>query len=448
MARVPDVELERLKRDVSLQRLCEAKGIVLARHGADGLIGHCPFHDDKTPSFVVSPKKNVWHCLGACRAGGSVIDFIMKAEGLSFRHAVELLRNDVALTASSTKPGAVKQSSVRRLAPPVSNSTDDTTVLADVRDYYHQMLNASPEALAYLESRGLRDEALISHFKLGFANRTLGLRLPESSRLAGAELRTRLQKLGVYRESGHEHLNGSLVVPLHAETGKVVGMYGRKVTPNLRPGTPLHLYLPGPHRAAFNSVSLVKSEGTAILCEAVLDALSFWAAGYRNVIAAYGVDGFTEVHLDALVRHQVRRVFIAYDRDDAGDAAALALGKQLEADGLDCYRVQFPRGLDANAYACKVTPAAKSLGVAQARHGRVETRPGPPRRAQALGELGPARPAPQIAFREQELARPARARGEGVHEVQRQVVAHPQEVVGMHLVGPARERPAQPVNEV
>ncbi len=73
MARIPDDELDRLKQTVSLQRLVEARGGSLKRHGAD-LIGLCPFHDDHDPSLVISPHKNLWHCLGACQAGGSVID--------------------------------------------------------------------------------------------------------------------------------------------------------------------------------------------------------------------------------------------------------------------------------------------------------------------------------------------------------------------------------------
>ncbi|HMG00011.1 MAG TPA: CHC2 zinc finger domain-containing protein, partial [Gemmatimonadaceae bacterium] len=92
MARIPEAEIERLKSEVSLARLVEAKGVALARHGAD-LVGRCPFHEDRTPSLVISPKKNLWHCLGACQAGGSVIDWVMKTEGLSFRHAVEVLRD-------------------------------------------------------------------------------------------------------------------------------------------------------------------------------------------------------------------------------------------------------------------------------------------------------------------------------------------------------------------
>lgn len=91
MSRIPADEIDRIKAEVSVLALAEAKGIALVRHGADWL-GRCPFHEDKTPSLVISPAKNLWHCLGACRVGGSVIDWVMRAERMSFRHAVEWLR--------------------------------------------------------------------------------------------------------------------------------------------------------------------------------------------------------------------------------------------------------------------------------------------------------------------------------------------------------------------
>jgi DNA primase len=78
--------VERLKTEVSVQRLAEARGVVLEKRGAD-LHGRCPFHDDRTPSLVITPAKNLWHCLGACQTGGSVIDWVMKAEGGSDRTA-------------------------------------------------------------------------------------------------------------------------------------------------------------------------------------------------------------------------------------------------------------------------------------------------------------------------------------------------------------------------
>jgi len=94
LARIPESEVERLKDEVSLERLVEAAGVELRRQGKD-LVGCCPFHEDRSPSLVISPAKNLWHCLGACQAGGSVIDWVMRTDGVSFRHAVELLRDGV-----------------------------------------------------------------------------------------------------------------------------------------------------------------------------------------------------------------------------------------------------------------------------------------------------------------------------------------------------------------
>ena len=212
MARIPEHEVERLKREVSVQRLAEARGIKLHRHGAD-LLGLCPFHDDRSPSLVITPAKNLWHCLGACNMGGTAIDWVMKAQGVSFRHAVELLRADYfPLAAAPVQP--VKQSTVPKLPPPVARDADDRALLLQAVDYYSRTLKQSPEALKYLASRGLQSSEIIDRFKLGFANRTLGYGLEDKNRVAGAEMRGRLQQLGILRKSGHEHFNGSLVIPV------------------------------------------------------------------------------------------------------------------------------------------------------------------------------------------------------------------------------------------
>jgi DNA primase catalytic core len=364
MARIPEDEVERLKREVSVQRLAEARGIKLTRHGAD-LVGKCPFHDDRTPSLVITPAKNLWHCLGACNEGGTAIDWVMKASGISFRHAVELLRADhLPLAAEPGTPESrpVKHGTVRKLPPPVARDADDRMLLLQVMDYYNETLKQSPEAMKYLSSRGLQSSEIIDRFKLGFANRTLGYRLPAKNRAAGAEMRGRLQSLGILRESGHEHFNGSLVIPVLSSSGEVVEMYGRKITANLREGTPNHLYLPGAHRGVWNEEALIASK-EIILCESLIDALTFWSAGIRNVMASYGVNGFTADHRAAFERHGTERVYIAYDRDEAGDSSAAQLSEELIGMGIECFRVQFPKGMDANEYALKVTPAARSLGV-------------------------------------------------------------------------------------
>jgi DNA primase catalytic core len=363
MARIPVEVVERLKSEISVQRLAEACGVAFKKHGSD-LIGRCPFHDDKTPSLVVTPAKNLWHCLGACQAGGTVIDWVIKAEGVSFRHAVELLQNDYQpLAASSVGVPPAKHSTVKKLPMPIAPYAEDAKLLAQVIEYYHETLLGSPEAIEYLKRRGIGCEDAIKTFKLGFANRTLGYRLPEKTRVEGAEIRGRLQRLGVLRDTGHEHFNGSIVMPIIAPSGDITEVYGRKITEGLRPGTPNHLYLPGPHRGVWNEAALVEHT-EIILCEALIDALTFWCAGYCNVTTSYGIEGFTPDHLAAFKTHGTQRVLIAYDRDEAGDRAAEKLSSQLTAVGLDTYRIQFPKGMDANEYALKVTPAAKSLGLA------------------------------------------------------------------------------------
>lgn len=360
MPRIPEERLDRLKQDVSVQRLAEGMGVTLKRHGAD-LIGLCPFHDDHDPSLVISPKTNLWHCLGACQAGGSVIDWVMKAEGVSFRHAVELLQADYQPLAAEGK-APVRQSTVRKLPTPLETNAEDAQLLARIIDYYHETLKQSPEALDYLEKRGIADMQAIERFKLGFANRTLGYRLPAKNRKEGAALRGQLQRLGLYRASGHEHFSGSLVIPVMSETGQVLEAYGRKITAKLRKGTPKHLYLPGPHAGVWNREALQASP-EVILCESLIDALTFWCAGYRNVTASYGTEGFTQDHLAAFKQYGIERVLIAYDRDAAGEKAARTLADKLIKEGIDCYRIHFPKGMDVNEYAMQVTPASKSLGV-------------------------------------------------------------------------------------
>ena len=363
MARVSEAEIQRLKREISVERLAEARGVKLKKHGKD-LIGLCPFHDDHEPSLVITPEKNLWHCLGACQAGGSAIDWVMKAEGASFRYAVELLRAGLPSLAAEppAKRPPPKLGSVRKLPVVGARSADSAALLLDVVGYYHQTLLESAEALEYLGERGIRNEEAIKHFRLGFANRTLGYRLPAKNRQQGAELRGRLVELGVYRESGHEHLNGSLTIPIFDESGAVAGMYGRKINQNLRAGTPMHLYLPGPHRGVWNWEALRDSK-EIILCESLIDALTFWCAGFRNVTAAYGCEGFLGDHRRAFAKWGTERVLIAFDRDEAGDRAAEKLSAELEENGIASARVLFPKGMDANEYALRVHPAEKSLGL-------------------------------------------------------------------------------------
>ncbi len=247
MARIPSEEIAKLKTEVSIERLAEARGVVLDRLG-DELVGLCLFHEDTESSLVIDPVKNTWQCRGACQSGGSVIDWVMKVEGVSFRHAVELLRDGaLSLTAESGTKRVPKRATIRKLDIVVESDVAAHQQLRQVIGYYHETLKQSPEALAYLEKRGLRSAEMIDRFRLGFVNRTLGYHLPSKDRRVGAELRKCLMDIGILRKNGHEQFRGSLVIPVMDENGTVTEVYGRKISNRRRKGTPIHLYLPGPH---------------------------------------------------------------------------------------------------------------------------------------------------------------------------------------------------------
>ncbi|WP_224718581.1 DNA primase [Pectobacterium versatile] len=351
MARIPESELQHLKAAVSLVEVVRGQGRKVVKRGKDYAV-LCPFHQEKTPSCVISPEKNLYHCFG-CDAGGSVLDWVMKTEGLSLPHAVDKLRGELG-SVPAAEP-----------LPPVSdiaNEQERQALLHRVTAFYHHTLLNAPEAIAYLEKRRLNHPELVAQFRLGFANRTLGYRLPSSKLKDGATVRSQLQAIGVLRSSGHEHLAGSLVVPVIDMSGQVRELYGRKVGDRLRAGTPNHLYLPGPHGGVWNEQALVASK-SVILCESLIDAMSFWVAGYRNVTAAYGVNGFTDEMRKAFIGHGVKQVLIAFDNDTAGDDGAVKLASSLVAEGITPFRVLFPSGVDANDYLCKVSEPEVAFGL-------------------------------------------------------------------------------------
>jgi DNA primase catalytic core len=359
MAMIPEDEIEKLKREADIAAVVRSRGVELKGSERGNLVGRCPFHDDANPSLVVTPGKGLFRCMApTCGATGNVIQFVQRFDGVSFRHAFELLKSG-KLSALAGPGAPVKKSTVPKLDSPLSADADDQAALRQVLDYYHARLRENPAALAYLAKRGLRSEEAIARFKIGFVDRTLGLRLPQKNRKEGAALRARLQKLGVIRDTGHEHLRGRIVFPVIAESGEIGAVYGRTVDDGAKETR--HLYLPGPRRGLWNPAALASRE--LILCESIIDALTFWCAGFRHVTAAYGVEGFSEEMEAAIVAAKVARVLIAFDRDDAGDVGAKKAAERLMARGVDCLRVQFPHGQDANEYASKVTPPEKSLGL-------------------------------------------------------------------------------------
>ena len=362
MPRIADEEIERIKCGTDLVALIRARGIELKKHGSKDFIGLCPFHEDTNkPNLIVSPAKGLWHCM-ACGAAGNPIQFVEKFDGVSFRHAFVLLDEGKALESVEQHT----QSTVPRLECPLDLDADDEALTKQVIQYYQERLSAPDggKARDYLAKRGLDHPDIIKKFQLGYADRTLGLRLPDKNRRSGAAIRDRLTKLGFYRESGHEHLNGSLTIPIFTAAGQVGEVYGRKVTEKLRKGTPDHLYLPGPHRGIFNPEALTSRE--LILCESLIDALTFWANGMESVTAIFGTEGFTDELFEAIKHHQIESIRIAYDADEAGERAAERDVARFTGIGIECHRIRFPWGEDANSFAQNLGSEALKRAVRQA----------------------------------------------------------------------------------
>lgn len=238
MARVEDDEIARIRREVSIERLAEVRAIKLERSG-DVLGGVCPFHDGTEPTLTIDPAKNTWSCTTCSPSSASIIEWVMKAEGVSKTHAIELLKSDFSPSGSTPKRGRQRgvvpvHATTTKLDAPFGAHEPDDVLLRRVVGFYHEALKQRPDALGYLQKRGITNGEAVTSFQLGFADRTLSYRLPSKSRKAGADLRGRLQRLGVLRESGHENLTGSVVVPLFDAARKVVNAYGRKITPGRR----------------------------------------------------------------------------------------------------------------------------------------------------------------------------------------------------------------------
>ena len=343
MARFSERELEQLKADVSLVGLLESQGFELKRHGKD-YVCRCPFHEDKTPSLVVSPDKNLWNCLGACGVGGSVIDWVMRLEGVGFRTAVEqLMEQTSSLVAQPAKP---QQAQVKTLPADI----DTQALLHRVIKHYQERLSNSKAAQFYLQKRGLDNPELIEQFQLGFCDRKINQILSSRSSVRGKAERLALRSAGILLDSGIERFAGSIVVPV-INHDQVLEVYGRKINEvKLRQGAAKHGYLPGSHQGVWN-LEGIENQSEIILCESLIDAMTVWVNGFKHVTASYGTNGFTDDLLTAIHSENIKTVYLAYDRDEAGDKAAEALIERLSTENIHAVRLKLPPQSDINDWA-------------------------------------------------------------------------------------------------
>ncbi len=336
-------EIDALKQKVSLLEVFPQYGVPLKRKGKNWL-AVCPFHEDQDASLSVNPEAQLWNCFG-CKTGGDVLKFLQLRKGLSFPQAMEELRR---LAGADPTPPAP-----RRPEP----AQDDTlpggltrgALLGRVVDLYARRLRETSAPQEYLAARGLGSRELWDAFKLGYADGSLLASLPPQGDVPEA-----LTKLGVLTGKQRELLTGCLVVPLeHPEQG-IVGLYGRKIDPTAKPA---HLYLPGPKRGVLNWQAL-KTSPAVWLTESVLDAISLWSAGVREVVALYGAHGLPRDLETLMGRYGTREVRFCLDGDRAGREATEELATRLKKRGIACRIAELPDGADPNQLLVEEGPSA------------------------------------------------------------------------------------------
>jgi len=324
-------DLARLKQSVDLVAVVQSRGVKLARQGKD-YVGLCPFHAEKTPSFHVTPAKNLFHCLG-CHAGGSVIDFIIRKDGLTKSQAVAWLKEH---SGSTFTRSAVSTTPAKILKP-----VDAAALLERVVTFYSRTLRQDEAGLNYWKTRNLSG-ATLEAFRAGYANGTLHRALPQSG-----DIVEHLKTLGALNARGQEHFRGCVTVPIFDAAGTVAGIYGRRIAD----GQPQHLYLPGPHRGVWNGTA-AKLNQTLFITEAILDGMSLWQAGFKNVIALYGANGWTDDHERLLRESNTTEIYLCLDNDKAGEEATARLRNEILPPLVkQIHVVKWPEGVkDANEF--------------------------------------------------------------------------------------------------
>ncbi len=326
--------IEAIKRDIDVVALVQSKGIELKKNGKS-YHGLCPFHEDTNPSLSINPDKNLWQCFG-CGVAGDVIRFVELFDKVAFPEAVKRLA-DNGFKSLAPKPRSDK-------APALT--VKDRKLLARVVGYYQHTLNEDSRGLTYLkQDRGITDNQSLKDFGAGYANGTLLEILPEDPEITKA-----LKQIGILNSKGHEVFYNCVVFPLYNVRGGICNLYGRNIDED---AGATHLYLPGPRSGLVNRQAVKRSQ-TVILTESIIDALTLYDQGFKNVIPIYGVNGLLDEHL-SLFNRKVKETYLVFDADDAGKNATEAVSLRLKEKGIEPYPVTVPVK-DVNIYFTRHTP--------------------------------------------------------------------------------------------
>lgn len=305
--------------------------IELKRAGAN-YKAPCPFHDEKSPSFVVSPQKQIYHCFG-CGAGGDSIKFVMEYEKLTYPEAIEKLASQYNYTLQYTTNQPKQQRS---------------QLLDKLNAWYQELLIKMPMAQTYLKERGIF-ESSIERFGIGYAPSSQQNITYIKSNLFSMQEAIDVGVAGM-GEDGRSFARfiERITFPIHAPNGSIVGFGGRTITGHQAK------YVNSPQTKLFNKSRLLYAYHLAkdaiykkremIVTEGYLDVVMLHQAGFTQAVATLGT-ALTPEHLP-LLRKGEPRITMAYDGDKAGRNAALKASKLLSVAGFDGGVVIFGAGLD------------------------------------------------------------------------------------------------------
>ena len=337
-----DEFLEHLRTRVDLVALIEQE-VTLKRSGRN-MVGLCPFHEEKTPSFTVSPERHSYRCFG-CGAYGDAIEWVRQRQHLSFHHAVAYLAKQCGITLPQAENSQQTQQDRKHLAAVYQ-------VLQEAARIFTRGLDKSPTARKYLEQRGLTQET-INTFGLGVvAKGIIHLLTERKDALLAAGLAVQGDNAAVYDLFRHR-----IMIPIHSESGNLIGFAGR--TMSKRADTPKYINSPEPelfHKAnelygLHLARPAIRETGVAIVVEGYFDVIALHQAGEQRAVAPMGT-ALTVPQARRLLMHADNIIF-AFDGDAAGRKAALSAAPILLDELTDTKTVRFlflPDGEDPDSF--------------------------------------------------------------------------------------------------
>ena len=293
----------------------------------------CPFHDEKSPSFVVSPQKQIYHCFG-CGAGGDSVKFVMEYEKLNYPEALEKLAQNYNFTLTYTDN---------------KHNKPRSQVMDRLNEWYQSLLAKNTTALSYVKERGIYERS-IEKFGIGYAPDSQGTLNYIKSQQFPIKEAIDMGVVGYNPEHRQTYARfiERVTFPIHSANGTIVGFGGRTITGHQAK------YVNSPETPYFNKSRLlyayhhakqaIYKRSEIIITEGYLDVIMLHQAGFDNAVATLGT-ALTSEHLP-LLRKGTPRVIMAYDGDKAGRAAALKASKLLSASGFNGGVVVFEGGLD------------------------------------------------------------------------------------------------------